>query len=157
MNPFENINISFSYDPLFLYLGLILLIFYTVFIYRITLPDVGPAAKSLLIFLRSTSLFLILILIFDPLLRITSERIVEPQTIILVDNSKSISEYADSAQLDKLRELNSGIKSSLGSNADIISFGESFKELKEYTSDALNFSESSTQLEKAGEIFRNYK
>lgn len=58
--------------------------------YRFTIPPISRQLKSVLVTLRSLSLFLMFALLGEPLLSLLTRSTEEPVTAILVDNSKSM-------------------------------------------------------------------
>jgi len=145
MNWYENINISFSYEPILLLVGFIIILGYTLFIYRTTLPPINRLAKGVLIFLRTLALLLLLFLIFDPILRLTYSTKIEPENLIFIDNSKSIAEFTSSSDLEKLSELIEEWNNELYGNAKFFTFGSSIGEIRNIESDEIDFDAPSTQ------------
>ncbi len=143
MNWLENISLTFSYPAIFFVLGVLLIFAYTIFIYRTTLPQISSFRKALLIFLRSLILITILLLIFDPILKISDEKKVEPITNIYIDNSKSIAQFGNKEEIEKLNSILSNVNDLLPKNTEIFKFGNKVKKIN-IPSDSLDFSESST-------------
>lgn len=59
--------------------------------YRVTLPPVAPWKRRLLAGLRGLSLALLVMLLFEPLLRFVNTETLQPLLAVLIDNSKSMS------------------------------------------------------------------
>lgn len=153
----DNLNISFSYSSTIFFISLILVFIYTVYIYRTTIPEIRFYIKIILVFLRFTSLVLILLLIFDPTLFISSDVKVEPQTIVLLDNTKSIAEFADSSQTKSVKELSQKLNSSLGPNFHLYTFGNSVKEFEQNIKFNLPLNETATELTDVKKIINEFQ
>lgn len=140
---FNNISISFSYEPLVFILGSFIAILYSVFIYRTTLPPISRVFKVVLILIRSILLILLVLLLFDPILKITSTKKIEPINLVFFDNSKSISEFSDSNDVDKLSNLYSSFVEETEGQTKYYTFGEKLKEIQRST--ILDFSDRSSR------------
>jgi len=64
----ENIGIHFTGNIFLLILGSLSAIFFTIYAYRITIPNISKAYKIFLITIRSIAVLLLLLLIFEPIL-----------------------------------------------------------------------------------------
>lgn len=62
----------------------------TIFTYKETTPPISKFFKWLLISLRSLTLFLLILILFEPVLDITSNLINKPKVAVLLDNSLSM-------------------------------------------------------------------
>ncbi|MFA7421147.1 MAG: vWA domain-containing protein [Melioribacteraceae bacterium] len=135
---FENIRIAFS-GSVWLYIILAaILIAFSVFVYRYTLPKISNSSKILLTIIRSLIFALVLFLIFEPMLSLTKKTNNENSTLLLVDNSKSISSK-DSLKrsqsiLKMIRDLN--LEESI--NVKLFSFGNKIDSLS-FDQPTLNF------------------
>ena len=87
---FEKIDLGFSFNSIFFFIGLIILAAYSFYVYRFTLPPVSKTKRILLIFLRSLALVLLLFIFFEPVLTLTKKNILTPINLFFFDNSKSI-------------------------------------------------------------------
>ncbi|MEG8988636.1 hypothetical protein VJY32_02555 [Ignavibacteria bacterium 4148-Me] len=101
--PTGNFHISTEINFFYLIPGIIILLVYSYFIYKYTIPKVSTLIKTLLVTIRSISILLILILIFEPVLTISYKKINEPKIFLFTDNSKSL------AVKDSLKRLSSNI------------------------------------------------
>ncbi|MCH8325114.1 MAG: hypothetical protein IIB83_00895 [Bacteroidetes bacterium] len=145
----ENISITFSNSPFFFILGILIISFFTYYIYKYTIPQISKPIKIFLIVLRSLSMVLLLLLIFEPILTITKKIIVKPLNLIFVDKSKSMSinnEYKD--VIDFLEDLKS--------NADVkfFTFGSKVNSIDPDSLNKIKMAEPSTNFEK---IFEEIK
>ena len=144
MNLFDNIHITLSYSPVLLAIGLILIIAYTFFIYRTTLPIISKFGKSVLVVLRILALLLVLLLLFDPTINLTSQEIVEPKNLVFVDNSKSISEFSPNKQKQELNKLIDDLTTQLNGSAEFYTFGKRTKISSNLVFDSIKFNDAST-------------
>jgi hypothetical protein len=145
MNWFENINVSISYSPWILFLGIAIVIIYTLFIYKTTLPPINKLAKGLLIALRSMALLLILLLLFDPIAKISSSVNVEPENFVFIDNSKSIRQFSPSSEINNIYEIVDQLNSKLDGHKKVFTFDSNLEEIDVEVTDSFNFIGPSTK------------
>jgi hypothetical protein len=121
--------------------------------YRSTLPAVSPGRRALLMSLRGTALFLILLVLLEPVLHLNSSTTELPRIAVLMDNSKSmrIVDHAGarSAILDSLLRAD-GLRT-LGRKASLryYTFGVGLRPFDPPERDSLRFSEEGTDLSTA--------
>ncbi|MBK8945795.1 MAG: hypothetical protein IPM32_11080 [Ignavibacteriae bacterium] len=154
MNLFENINISISGNPIFLFLGLLIILVYSFYIYKKTLPKINLFLKSILIFLRTASLFLIFILLFDPVVTTTTKEINEPVNLFFIDNSKSVRNISSGNDIKKVREIFNEF-SNVDFNNEFYSFGNKVKNINSF--DSIFFNNSSTQFDDIFKLIKQMK
>lgn len=119
-------NIQLSLDGsfwLYLLLGILFTAF-SIFIYRYTLPKVSNALKLSLTIIRSLLFALILFLIFEPLLSLTSRTFLKKNTLVFIDNSESISVKDSMQRSETIASLINSLVSKSGLNTKIYSFGK---------------------------------
>jgi len=102
MGKIESINITLSGSLIFILLGSLLLIFFTLYIYKYTLPEISFALRYLLITIRSLVIILILLIIFEPQLSIKHSISIEKSNYLFIDNSSSLSVKDSSTRLEKI-------------------------------------------------------
>lgn len=91
----ENIRFHINIDTINIAVFALLLIAFTIFVYRFTLPPISNGMKRLLVFLRAAALIVIALLLFEPSLTIT-KRTEKLKTIpLFIDLSESVSDYGD--------------------------------------------------------------
>ena len=146
MSLFNKFNISLSGNLWLLLLGFILILFYTIFIYRVTLPSINKYYKFLLIGLRTIALSAILLLLFEPILNIIQKIKIEPTNLIFIDNSKSISEFSNQKNITEIKNIAKQISKNVNGINKIFSFGKEVNEISVEEIDSLKFDESSTNL-----------
>lgn len=86
----DTVRFAFAAGPWWLYIVLcVVATAIAVWSYRYATPDPGPRMRTLLTVLRSIGLALLLITLFEPLLRITRSTETRPRVAIAIDVSKS--------------------------------------------------------------------
>jgi len=121
--------------------------------YHSTLPAVSSARRFLLMFLRGTALFLILLVLLEPVLHLSSSTTELPRIAVLIDNSKSMRIVdragARSVILDSLLQAD-GLRI-LGRKASLrfYTFGVGLRPFDPAVHDSLLFSEEGTDLSAA--------
>jgi hypothetical protein len=146
-----------STSSLLLLLAAVAAVGLSVLAYRHTIPSIPSGRKYLLITLRSLSLFLLLLLLLEPILRLVRHEEKPPTVSILVDDSKSMA-VADNlgSRSDLTRRL---LKSetinelSRLSNTKFFRFSGNMKELA--APDSLRFEGASTDISSALRTLRN--
>ena len=146
MNLFNKFHITLSGNPYLFFLGFFLILIYTIYVYKFTVPVINKFYKTLLILLRTTVLSLLLLLLFDPVISITKKIKVEPTNLIFIDNSKSISQFTEPNTLAEIKNLTKDFFSRIKGKNKIVSFGKKTKEIPFQQIDSLKFDEPSTRL-----------
>ena len=144
MSKIDSLNISFTFNLLFLVLNFIFIIIYTILIYQNTIPPISKSFKVFLIFIRTLSLILIVFLIFEPILTIRHKLQVEPITLICVDNSKSIVVSDSSTRSEKIIKTIKDLSNSIDGGKEILTFGSKVREISRDSLALLNFAENLT-------------
>ena len=141
----DNLKISFSFSPFLFFLFVFLLIGFTVFIYRYTVPQISSTKKILLIITRTLALTLLVLAIFEPTLTIIKKSILKPTTWFFVDNSKSIL-YDDGSEKNQkiLGVLNELKQTEFAENTQLKTFGTKISEINIDNLDDVTFKEGST-------------
>ena len=83
-------SLSFGISPLLLIPCLLAAALLAFWVYHNTVPNVSRSKQALLTFLRSSSLFIILVLLFEPVLRNLTSTERKPVLAVLVDDSQSL-------------------------------------------------------------------
>ena len=91
-------SLSFGSNPLFLIPCLLAAALLAFWVYHRTVPSVSRSKQTLLTFLRASSLFIVLFLLFEPILHnlIRTER--RPALAVLVDESQSLTLHGTSTE-----------------------------------------------------------
>lgn len=140
-------SISFQINWFFLAAFTMILVGYTIFIYRTTIPEISKPKKILLTFLRITVLVLLFLLIFEPLLRIEKNKIIQPIHYFFVDNSKSLNQFEDKTPLISNSFLNE-LKKLPSNSFRLFSFGSKVSDELKPDSIHFSFTEPGTNLSK---------
>ncbi len=146
---------SYSFDISFYWLLAILLvlaaIIFTISYYIRTVPPISNKKKTVLIVLRSIGTILLLFALFEPVLTITTGRIISPKVIVLLDNSISVSlQDARVNRKDVYRESFNSIDFSILKPDDIYYaiFDHNIRQIADFKFDSLNFLGQMTDLSK---------
>lgn len=140
-------SISFQINWFLLVAFALLLAGYTIFIYRTTVPAISQQKKIFLTLLRITVLVLLFLLIFEPLLKIEKNKIIQPVHYIFVDNTKSLKQFEDKSPFisDKLL---TEIKKLPSNSFKLFSFGNNVSGELKLDSAKFSFTEPVTNLAK---------
>ncbi|MBI9071980.1 MAG: hypothetical protein JEY94_10295 [Melioribacteraceae bacterium] len=138
----EFINIDLFFSPIFFWIGLFLIVAFTLYSYRYTIPALEKFKKIPLIFLRSTALVLILLAIFEPVINVGKRIVREPKNMVFIDNSRSISLKDSSDKTNKLADFINLYEKN--KNSEIYTFGNG---IREYSSENLKLNEAVTNFE----------
>ena len=150
---FEKIDLSFSFNAIFFFIGLIILASYSFYVYRFTLPPVSKLKRILLTALRALALVLLLFIFFEPVLTLTKKNILTPINLFFFDNSKSIQIDDGTNRESWIKDLFEKTKSSsLNGRKEFYSFGSSVNLIDEDSLDKINYSETVTDF---ANIFSN--
>ena len=142
---FENISLNLSFPSIYFFLFLILLIGYTIYVYRYTIPNINPSKKILLVFLRSLALLLILFVFFEPILTFAKKKILEPVNLVFLDNSRSIQIKDGTDRKQTVLNFVKGLEQNdLSNNSELFTFGNKTQKISFDSLQKLNFSEGST-------------
>jgi hypothetical protein len=142
---FEKINLSFSFNGIFFFIGLILLAGYTIYMYRYTLPPVSSSKKTILVLLRTFALILLLFTIFEPVATLVKKTILKPLNLVFVDNSSSIKIKDGTMRSENERRFVDGLNTNnLINSSELFTFGKHVKNFPYDSLSMLNFSEGST-------------
>lgn len=143
---FEKIDLTFSLNPVFFFIALILLGAYAFYVYKYTIPKVNPAKKYFLIALRTLALLLLLFVIFEPTLTLAKKIILEPVNLIFIDNSRSINIEDGTNRKETVNSFLSQSKSNnlFSNGSKLFSFGSNIEEVDPDSLNKINFNEGSS-------------
>jgi hypothetical protein len=159
MSALENINISFSSNPLLIISGILLAALFAYYVYRVTIPPVNKFLRYLLYSIRVLALSLIIFLLFEPILSLEFLETKQSKSLVFIDNSKSIVAEDSSARNKILTSFLNNVDEQLGSNVDYYKFGskvekiprESIAEIS-YDENATNFSSIMEEVKSGGDL-----
>jgi len=141
----SEINISLSFSPVYLIIGVILSIIFSVWIYRITLPKISTPLKIFLTVLRSVAIALILLAIFEPVISIINKENINPKTFLFLDNSTSMKNYSETDSSEIIRSTNN-LLDEITSETEIYSFGNVLRKWDRELLGKVKFDDSITNI-----------
>jgi hypothetical protein len=151
MSGLEKIDLTFSFNPFYFFLFLLVAVSYSIYIYRFTVPPVSSSKKIILISLRILSLILLLFIVFEPILTLTKNIILEPVSFVFVDNSRSILIKDGTNREENIKEFLKRLDQiGLENNLNVYTFGtrvkkaDPFNNNEKYSLSGINFSEGSS-------------
>ena len=152
---YENIQLSMAHSAVYLVIAILLIVLYSFYVYRFTIPQIEPLKKTLLVTLRVLALLVLCLILFEPILNLSKKLTLEPSNLVFIDNSRSI-------QIDDGTDRTSNVKKVLNdfsayyseSNLSFNSFGNSVKDVSVDSLEEMKFSDGSTNLQ---EIFNYVK
>lgn len=146
---FEKIGLNLSFPPFYFFLFLILLIGYTIYVYRYTIPNINPSKKILLVSLRSLALLLVLFVFFEPIVTLAKKKILEPVNLVFLDNSRSLQIKDGTNREQTVLDFVKGLgQNNLSNNSELFTFGNKTQKINFDSLQKLNFSEGSTNFAK---------
>lgn len=86
-----DIHLGLSFHPFLLLVAFLVAVGLTFFTYRQTIPPIPTPLRLVLATLRAVSLFLLALVLGEPLLSLLTRRVEPPTTVVLIDNSQSMS------------------------------------------------------------------
>ena len=145
---YENIHLNLNFSLVYFLIALLLLLAYTFFIYKYTIPQVSKFQKSVLIFLRTLALLLVIFMIFEPILSLSKKIIIEPLNLVFLDDSRSM-KFNDGTQRDSaaIDFTNNIMESGKIPNTELLNFGINVKPLSKDSLNKIDFNEGSTNFE----------
>lgn len=119
--------------------------------YKRTIPPISSATRNFLMLLRFIAMFIILFLIFDPILNIKTAKNIEPKISYFIDNSQSMA-YS----YNKPNELKNKIESLINLNEEDELYGFDSELLKKEI-DSINFNGVYTDISSIFTKITSYK
>ena len=158
MFKFEKINLSFSFNGIYFFLGLILLAAYTIYMYRYTLPPVSSSKKTILVLLRAFALIILLFIIFEPVATIAKKIILKPVNLIFIDDSRSIGIKDGTQRSENVKRFVDGLRiNDLLNNSELYTFGTQITPFRFDSLSQLGFGEGSTNFSKIFSFIKDKK
>ncbi len=155
---FEKINLSFSFNGVFFFLGLVILAAYAVFMYRYTLPPVSSVKKTILVLLRTFALILLLFIIFEPVVTLIKKIILQPVNLVFVDDSHSIQIKDGTKRSENVKRFVDGLdNNNLSGSSEFFIFGSKITPFSYDSLSQLSFSEGSTNFSEIFSFIKNQK
>ncbi len=146
--PSGNFHISTEINLFYLIPGIIIIFIYSYFIYKYTIPKVTALIKTILYIIRSVALLLILILIFEPVLTITYQKIIDPKIFLFTDNSKSLAVKDSLKRLSDNIDVIKNLVAAKKNSYNIFTFGVNLESLSIDSLNKIKYDEPLTNFEK---------
>ena len=148
-----NISLTFTTTAVVVALLVLIAVAVSALFYRHTVPPIPRRRKIFLIVLRSLALSLLLIFLFEPLVRLISSSTQNPALAVLIDNSKSL-KITDKTgnRLSALRSvLAGGTLKAVGAAGEqqFYTFGATTKRVESQSLDSLASDEDATDMTSA--------
>jgi hypothetical protein len=145
-------SLGISGSWLLLIILFITFLIYSIFVYKKTIPSISSYRKSILIFLRTLALTLLLFVLFEPILNKVSGSFVTPKIAILLDNSMSA--FLKDEKYDRANEFQKVLKgldleSLIEGKKNYWIFDEDSKLIKNFKFDSLKRNGQLTNISKA--------
>ncbi len=135
MIPIANFSVIISSNPLFYFLLLIALAGFAFYVYKHTIPVVSKGLRYFLIALRAVILGLILFLLFDPMLAVTSKSELESKTFVFIDNSNSLAVKDSAKRVEQIDNFVNDLQSAGGIKTKILTFGQRIDSVRNLKND----------------------
>jgi hypothetical protein len=150
---FDKIDLSFSFNSIYFFIALVLLIAYSFYVYRFTLPPVPKSKRLILTLLRSLALALLLFIFFEPVLTLKKKNLLTPINLFFIDNSKSMRINDGTNRIKNIESLIDQTNSySLNGTKQFYTFGSSVNTVSTDSLSKLDYSETTSDFSK---IFSN--
>ncbi|KAB2843852.1 MAG: hypothetical protein F9K45_05540, partial [Melioribacteraceae bacterium] len=146
MTDIDKINIDFTFSPLLVILGIIVLAGYSFYVYKFTVPQVSPLFKYFLITLRALTLALILVVIFEPVIAIKYVEEENPKTFVFVDESRSIVNADSVSKAEEIKNILSELANKSNNEIKFYSFASKIDSLAVDKINELDFTGGLTNL-----------
>jgi hypothetical protein len=145
-----HIELGFTSSPFTIVLLLAVAVVVSYYVYRNTIPPVGTGKRALLTLFRSAALFLLTVLLFEPILRLVFTSQQPPGIAVLIDNSKSmtITDRLGSRKDELTAMFSSSAFRNIAnrSGARFFAFGASVKPFQQPALDSISFNQDATDI-----------
>ncbi|MBL7961124.1 hypothetical protein JNL27_12905 [bacterium] len=147
---YSGIDINFSWSLWILLFLCIAAVAFSFWSYKETIPPASPIKKNLLASLRSLSIILVLIILFEPILNLTVQKEERPVVAVLIDQSESM------GIVDKIMDRQAAARSVIKNEAlqklsdqydiEYFTFSDDLKSTSIIELDTLTFNGSETDI-----------
>lgn len=152
---FDNIELSLNLSSFLIIPAALLILIFSWFVYRYTLPELPDSRKYILVFIRAAALIGILLLIFEPTLFLTKNEEIMPKDFVFIDNSRSITIQDGTDRSGTVREITDKLKSAaFADRIRLFTFGQEVKLLDD-KNNIPDFSEPNSNFEKIFSYVQN--
>ncbi len=144
---YEEIKLHLSYPSLYFFIALILIGFYSYYVYRFTIPQVSRVKKIVLVSLRTAALLTLLFIFFEPILSLTKKIILDPVNLIFIDNTRSMKIDDGTNRATTIKNISEDIFSKMPETQnEVYLFGSKVRSLSEDSLQNLNFNDAITNI-----------
>ncbi|VAX26381.1 hypothetical protein MNBD_IGNAVI01-1919 [hydrothermal vent metagenome] len=157
MTNLDTIDLSVNVSYPFLFLFIILGVFYTLYIYRYTIPATTKLFKTILIVIRTITISLIIFLIFEPTLLLKYTNTIEPTNLVFVDNSHSIVHRDSSDRVNLIGKFLKDFSKNVKGEKLYYSFSSSIDTVLNPNESKLQFNGNRTNFEQIGKFISKSK
>jgi hypothetical protein len=145
---YEDIQLSLAHSAVYLFIALLVIAFYSFYVYRYTIPQIHPYKKALLVTLRVLALLVLCLILFEPILNLSKKLLLEPRNLVFIDNSRSITIADGTGRISKVKKIINNFSSYASeSNIAFYEFGNSVRDINADSLDMINFSDRATNLQ----------
>jgi len=153
---YEEFNLSLAYPVIYLLLALILIGVYSYYVYRYTIPQIEKYKKFLLTSLRVLALLVLCLILFEPILNLSSKLVLEPNNLVFIDNSRSIKIDDGTNREQKVKEiLDQFSDNTSDGNLSFYEFGNIVDEISNDSLTGIDFTDGSTNLQEVFNYVKN--
>ncbi|MGE5435683.1 MAG: hypothetical protein ACM3O3_00520 [Syntrophothermus sp.] len=143
----EKFNLAFSYSPWYFFILFAAVIGYAYYIYKYTIPQISLPKKVLLMTLRIAALAILLFIIFEPVISLSTKKVMQPVTLFYFDNSKSMKINDGTEREQNLKNIFDDVNNNLSElNGEAKTFGLNVIQISSDSS--LKLSEANTNFSK---------
>lgn len=143
---YDKVILTLAYDSIFLILLLLILIIYSVYVYRITIPQISKFKKYFLAGLRSIALLFLIIILFEPILTLTNKISNEPKHLVFIDNSRSMLIDDGTNRAEAINGISNNFLNSGIGNLEFQLFGNEPRLIQKDSATELKFDDGITNL-----------
>jgi len=144
---YEEIGLNLAYPSILLVIILLLLVAYSYYVYRFTIPGISNLKKFLLVSLRTLALLTIVIVFFEPVLSFTKKITLEPVNLIFIDNSSSINIEDGTNRPETIKNIAADISSNgLIGNSEFFLFGNNVRGISKDSLAKIDFDDGVTNI-----------
>ncbi len=123
---YEEINLSLAFPSVYLLLALALVVSYSFYVYRYTIPQVENYKKLILTSLRVLALLFLILILFEPILNLSRKLALEPNNLVFFDNSRSMKIDDGTDREMKIKQIVNTFSNNVSSdNLTFFDFGNS--------------------------------
>lgn len=152
---YEDINLSLAYSGVYLLLALLLIAAYSYYVYRYTIPQIEKFKKFLLTTLRVLALLALCLILFEPILNLSHNLILEPNNLVFIDNSRSMKINDGTERESNVNKIINDLAGNTSAdNLSFYEFGNSVKDVSVDSLGKIKFSDGSTNIQ---EVFNHVK